>query len=290
MKRVFLLFLCLVLSCSLTGCLDKVEAGYVGVKVYLLGSSKGVDSEVLTPGRYWIGINEELYLFPTFQQTVLWSEASEGGAFYFQTKEGMISRVDVSMSYTVVPEKTHILFQTYRKGIDEITNVYLRNIVRDTINQVSSRMTVEEVYGERKSELQEKVINIVREKMEPLGIKIDFIAFVDGIRPPKSVTDAIDAKVAAKQRAQQRENEIQEAEAQAKKKEALALGEANAKIQEAKGRAEAIRIEAEAQAAANKALASSVNDVLIRYEQMKKWDGVLPKVDGNTTPIIDLRN
>lgn len=47
----------------------KVEAGYVGVRVNLLGGNKGVDSEVLGVGRYWIGWNQELYLFPTFQQT-----------------------------------------------------------------------------------------------------------------------------------------------------------------------------------------------------------------------------
>ena len=49
----------------------KVEAGYVGVRVNLLGGNKGVDSEVLGVGRYWIGWNQELYLFPTFQQTYI---------------------------------------------------------------------------------------------------------------------------------------------------------------------------------------------------------------------------
>lgn len=49
------------------GC-SKVPAGEVGVKVYLLGTDKGVDHEVLGPGRYWIGINQDLYLFPIFTQ------------------------------------------------------------------------------------------------------------------------------------------------------------------------------------------------------------------------------
>lgn len=268
----------------------KVEAGYVGVKVYLLGTNKGVDSEILTPGYYMIGFNEELYLFPTFQQTVLWSDTDdEKQAFSFQSKEGMVSNVDVSVSYTVNEEKVHILFQTYRKGLDEITQQYVYNFIRDSLNQVASKMTVEEAYGERRQELQECVMKLVREKMEPLGINIDFIAFVGGIRPPESVVRAIDAKVAAKQLAQQRENEIQEAEAQAKKQEALALGNSNARIQEAKGRAEAIRIEAEAQAEANKALSNSLTENLIQYEQIKRWNGILPQVNGAATPFIDLR-
>ena len=51
-----------------TGCLRKVPAGNVGIKVYLLGGEKGVDAEQKGPGRYWIGWNEDLYLFPTYKQ------------------------------------------------------------------------------------------------------------------------------------------------------------------------------------------------------------------------------
>ena len=53
-------------SCS------KVPAGQVGIKFYLLGGEKGVDTEELGPGRYWIGVNEELYLFPTYTQNYTW--------------------------------------------------------------------------------------------------------------------------------------------------------------------------------------------------------------------------
>ena len=47
----------------LTAC-SKVPAGHEGVIVHLLGTSKGVDTEVKGPGRYWIGWNDELYIFP----------------------------------------------------------------------------------------------------------------------------------------------------------------------------------------------------------------------------------
>lgn len=291
MKNKFLVATLIFIGMMSAGCdFAKVEAGNVGVKVYLLGTSKGVDSEVLTPGRYWIGFNEDLYLFPVFQQTVLWSDdGNKSDAFSFQTKEGMVSRVDVSVSYTVNKDKVHILFQKYRKGIEEITDIYLRNVIRDAIAQVASQMTVEEAYGERKQELQDSVVEIVRGKMQEIGINIDYIAFVGGVRPPDSVINAINAKVAAKQRAQQRENEIKEAEAQAKKQEALAKGEANARIQEARGRAEAIQIEAEAQARANQLISQSVTETLIQYRRTEKWDGKLPTVTGNNQPLIDMR-
>ena len=82
---------------------------------------------------------------------------------------------------------------------------------------------------------------------------------------------AIDAKVEATQRAQQRENELREAEAQAKKTEALATGKANAQIQEARGKAESIRIEAEAKAEANRKIAESIKNDLIKYDLTEKY-------------------
>ncbi len=66
MKRnwMMLLMLC-VIALNFSAC-DRVPAGNVGVKVYLLGSDKGVDHEVLGTGRYFIGINEELYISHIF--------------------------------------------------------------------------------------------------------------------------------------------------------------------------------------------------------------------------------
>lgn len=266
----------------------KINAGFVGVKVYLLGSNKGVDNEVVGPGRYFLGINEELYLFPTFQQTIAWKGDD---AFTFQTSEGMMSTADMSLSFTLEKDKISTLFQTYRRGIDEVSDVYMKNIIRDSVNQIASEFTVEEICGEEKQKFQDKILKDVRNKMAPIGIKVDYIAFIGGIRPPESVVRAIDAKVEATQRAQQRENELREAEAQAKKLEAIAAGEANARIQEARGRAESIRIEAEAKAEANKKIAESIKRDLIDYNATEKWDGKLPQVTSgnNMLPIINIQ-
>ena len=51
-----------ILIGGIYGCTScrKVPAGYVGVKVYLLGGAKGVDSEKLGVGRHFIGFNEAI--------------------------------------------------------------------------------------------------------------------------------------------------------------------------------------------------------------------------------------
>ena len=168
---IFLLLLTVLVGCS------KVPAGNVGIKFYLLGGDKGVDSEELSPGRYWIGWNEELYLFPTFQQNKVWtdnvtedSNTKEG--FTFQTSEGMEVGADVGIAYLVNPSMVNELFVRYRKGIDEITNVHTRNIVRDAFNSVASKFPVEKVYGTGKAELLSLVEDVVRSRLEPIGINV----------------------------------------------------------------------------------------------------------------------
>ena len=230
MKRLFSLLALLILCVfCIAGC-SKVEAGYVGVKVNLLGGDKGVDSEVLGVGRYWIGWNEELYLFPTFQQTVAWQgDKGVNGAFQFQSKEGLPLSADVSMSFTVNPEMVFVLFQKYRKGIDEITNVYLYNMVRDSMVQVASGRPAENLYGEGKNLFVAEVNRLVRERMKPVGINIDYIAIVGNVWLPQNVKAAIDEKVKAGQLAAQRETEVATARAEADKAVATAEGEARSK-------------------------------------------------------------
>jgi len=277
---VAFLFGFIILS-GMTAC-SKVPAGNVGIKVYLLGGDKGVDSEELGPGRYWIGVNEDLFIFPTFTQNYVWTQsATEGSptdeALSFQTIEGLSVSADVGISYHIDPTKVSAVFQKYRKGVDEITSIYLRNMVRDALVKSGSTRPIESVYGSGKSDLLADVENIVKEQCGSLGIIVEKISFVGDFRLPKQVTDAINAKIEATQKAQQRQNEVAEAEAAANKIRA-----------EAKGTADAILTKAEAQSKANKILAESITPQLVQYETIKTWNGVLPTVTGGATPLINL--
>ncbi|HGW5898116.1 TPA: SPFH domain-containing protein, partial [Pseudomonas aeruginosa] len=103
----------LCLLAVLAGC-SKVPAGNVGVIVNLYGSEKGVETREVGTGRYWVGVNEELYLFPTFTQTETWGGEE---AISFQTVEGMKVGGAVGITYSVSPDKVTTLFQKYRAGI-----------------------------------------------------------------------------------------------------------------------------------------------------------------------------
>ena len=279
LKSLTVFFAVVILSaCS------KVPAGNVGIKFYLLGGDKGVDYEELGPGRYWIGVNEELYLFPTFTQNYVWTagetEGSEGDeSFTFQDNQGLSLNADIGITYSIDPQQVDRIFQTYKRGIDEITDVFLRNMVRDALVSIASQYDVEYLYGKGRASVLDEVSAKVKASVEPLGIMIDKIYWVGGIRLPKVVKEAIDNKIRATQIAQQRENELREAEAAAKKK-----------VAEAQGQAESIALRAKAEAEANLIVARSLTPELVEYEKVKKWDGKQPNVVGASGVIMQMGN
>lgn len=283
--RKFRVIVALLLVATLAAC-TKVPAGNVGIKVYLLGGSKGVDIEENGPGRHWVGINEEMYLFPTFTQNYTWAKDCQEGdctneELGFQTVEGLAVTADVGISYHIVPDKAPLIFQKYRKGVDEITDIYLRNMVRDSLVKNASSMPVESVYGVGKTKLIESVQKDVAKQVESIGIIIEKVYWIGELRLPASVVKAIDAKIQMTQEAQRAQNQVAKAEA-----------EARVKVANAEGAAESLRIISEAQANAIrvKAAAITANPEIVQMTAVEKWDGKLPTTNaGGAVPFIQIK-
>jgi len=281
-KRLFLVTLA-VASLGLTAC-SKVPAGNVGIKVHLLGGDKGVDTQELSPGRYWIGMNEDLFTFPTFTQNYVWTkDVTEGSptdeAITFQTKEGLSANADIGISYHIQPEKASLLFQKYRKGIHEITHVYIRNMVRDALNIEASTQLIESVYGSGKADLITNAEKRIQRELLETGIVLEHLYWVGEIRLPLSVVQSLTNKVNASQISQQKQQEIEQAKADALKAQAVAEGEANAKLTLARADAEAIHLRGEA---------IKNNPSVVELNAIEKWDGHLPQITSGATPFVNL--
>lgn len=258
---------------SLQGC-SKVPAGYRGVIVNLYGSDKGVAEQSVGVGRYYLGWNSELYLFPTFLQNYSWKSEQ---AITMQTSEGLSIKTDAGITYSIEPTNVVKVFTKYRMGIDEITNTFLHNMVRDAMNEVSSTMTVEQIYGSQKEIFIDKVNQIVKKAASQNGIDVDKIYLVGSFELPSTVVSSINSKIQASQNAIKVENEV-----------ATSRAEAEKTIVEAEARAKRVLIEAEAQAKANKILAESLNAEFVQYQAILKWNGQLPQMTGSTVPFINI--
>lgn len=283
--KATLIKILLALSIVLMAACSKVPAGTVGVKFNLYGGDKGVQTHELPPGRYWIGWNEELYTFPTFTQTYVWTAGNEDNShgdesLTFQTIEGLSVNADVGITYHIDPTKVTMLFQTYRKGIDEITHLYLRNMVRDALVTEASTIGIEAVYGKGKADLVTKVQTEVQREMGSKGIIIEKVYWIGNLRLPANVVKAINAKIQATQMAQQRENEVAQATAEAQKEVAVATGQAQAKLLVAQAEAKAITLLGEA---------AKNSSGAVQLKWIEKWNGATPMYQmGAATPLIQI--
>lgn len=254
-------------------CFKMITPGYVGVVVDMLGDYKGVQPKELHVGAHWIAPWKSVYQFPIFEQNHTW-EDHEG--FNFQTTEGMAVSADVGITYHLRPDCIPAIFQRYRRGMDEITHVFIRNYIRDAINKSASNTSIECLYSGKES-FFEDVEAHVRNDLAPIGIDITRIYLIGRFHFPDNVIAALNAKIEASQRAQQRENELREAEAEAKKQ-----------IAKAEGQAKCLILKANSEAQANALLSHSITDELIRYQAIQKWNGELPTVTSGATPFIKL--
>lgn len=269
--------LCLAGLLALAGC-EKVPPGYVGIMVNTLGTDKGVEKDVLDVGRYYTGWGKELYTFPVFQQTYNWT-AENHEAITFQSSDGVVISGDFAITYQIDPKRVPIVFQTYRRGVDEITNGPLRNAVRDALQKYSSSMTSEQVYASKKTELLNDVTNSVKNQVGPLGIEIDSISAISNFTLPDAIVTSINNKIIANQNAEAKRNEVATEQAQQDINRVKAEGQAAADVARANGTAQA-----------NKIVAQSLTPELVQYDLIQKWDGVMPQVTsgGGISTLINI--
>lgn len=254
-------------------CLVRINPGEIGVIVNLLGDDRGVEQKEATIGIHFIAPWKTVYKFPTFEQNHQWTESD---SFVFQTSEGLSVQSDIGISYHLNPEKIYLLFAKYRRGMDEITHLFIRNNLRDAINRHASKMKIEELIGPKKEEFFTNIHDSLKKELDDLGFVITHVYIIGQFTVPDNVKEALNAKIAATQKAQQRENELRETEAKAKML-----------VAESEGISKSILIKARAEADANNLISKSLNKDLLQWNSINKWDGKLPyAMSGNGTPFI----
>ncbi|KMN11946.1 transposase [Pseudomonas weihenstephanensis] len=271
-KIVAIAALCML---ALTAGCSKVPNGFVGVKVNMLGSDKGVQADAVGPGRYWLTPNEEIFQFPTFTQNF------NLGVVTFQTQDGLKVSAPVGVSLYAKPDSAPILFKTFRKGMNEIVEINAAQVIRNQFNTQASLVKVDAVYGKGKADFLKGVETSVREHFERYGIVVDSLYLTGDIVLPPTVTAALNAKVESTQKAEQRANEVAQTIAEADKAREQAKGEADAITTRAIAEAESLNIRGEAM---------RKNPGVVELNAIEKWNGVLPvyMTSGTSTPFISV--
>jgi regulator of protease activity HflC (stomatin/prohibitin superfamily) len=257
-----------------------VNPGYVGIVIHRAGG--GVDKTPLGPGLHFrnpltTGIEE----YPVFMQTLVLAKNSNEGSrnndeINVNSKEGQPISLDVSMSFELDPDKAPGLYSTFRRDIEAIQHGYVKQAMRQALQEVVGNEEIAAVIGPKKAEAVNQTQTLLSQRLAQYGIVVKQFT-INELRAPAAVIEAINQKNVMQQQSLTAQNELQKNTFQAQGDSIKAAGQAKA-----------ILSLAESQAKANELLSRSITPNLVQYEMAKKWDGKMPQVSGASMPMLQL--
>jgi regulator of protease activity HflC (stomatin/prohibitin superfamily) len=257
-----------------------VNPGYVGIVIHRAGG--GVDKVPLGPGLHLknpltTGIEE----YPVFMQTLILARASTEGSptneeINVNSKEGQPISLDVSMSFELDADKAPELYTTFRRDITSIQHGYVKQSIRQALQEVIGNEEIAAVIGPKKADAVNQTQQLLAQRLAQYGLVVKQFT-INELRAPPAVIEAINQKNVMQQQALTAQNELQKNTFQAQGDSIKAAGQAKA-----------ILSLAESQAKANDLLSRSITPTLVQYEMAKRWDGKMPQVASSAMPLLQI--
>ena len=297
---VLALFMILGLA-GVAMCIEKVPAGYAGI-VYSMAN--GVTGETLGQGWHIVAPTKKIELYSIgIEQSYVTvddkGDSKKDESFDTPTADGKSLNCDLEFSYRFDVDKLGYVFTQFKgQSGKEVKDTFIKPKMKAWTQEVTAKYPVTDVFGDKRQELNEALDVYLKDKFEPYGIIIDTVNFTR-IDTDSETKAAIQKKVNAQQELELANIEAQTAKVQAQKDKEVALiaaereketAQINAekkKIQ-AQAEAEAQLIAAEAEAEANRKISESLTSALLDKIKYEKWNGNVPTVQGNATPIISI--
>lgn len=294
-------------------CSTYIPAGYAGVVYNMNG---GVAGEILDQGFHLVSPTKKVTNYSVgIEQSYLTADSKgdskDDESFKTPTSDGKMVTVNLEFSYKFDRDRLADVFIEFKgKDGEKVKNDFIKPKVIAWTQEVTARYPVTDVFGDKRTEINNALDVYLKEKFDKYGIIIDTVNFTDFAVDAKT-EEAIQKKVDAQQNqelaktqaetarieaeSQKRVAEIEAekqkavAEVEAEKNKIAAQGAADAAKIKADSDAEVMRIKAEAEAAANAKIAASLTPELLEQIKIEKWNGSVPTVTGDgAVPIMNL--
>jgi regulator of protease activity HflC (stomatin/prohibitin superfamily) len=269
----------LVLILGLT-CTATVQTGYTGI--------------VTTFGRVEdVTLEAGLHFKSPFQRIISMDNREQKSTFTTEAFSSDIQQVNITGSINYAINKSTAMNLFKEVGTDYFNKLIYPRMLEIT-KGVFSKYTAENLVANRQR-LSEAIREGLHQELEIYGINVISVS-IENLDFTNAFTDAVEAKQVAAQKKLQAEIEqsqmTMETQQQAERKRINAEAEASVAKINADAEAYALKVRSEAEAEANRKIAESLTDPLIRFNEVKAWDGRLPTYMGGsgsaTLPILNL--
>jgi len=140
------------------------------------------------------------------------------------TKEGLKVTLDLSVLYHLKEDYASDVY----KGLGvEYPEKIIRPEVRNAIREVIALYEAKDIYSEKRQEAADKILEKLKNDIEPRGVVIETVLLRNVILPPL-LTNAIEEKLTAEQEAQKYDFVLQREEKEAERKRIEAEGQRDA--------------------------------------------------------------
>ena len=252
-----------ILIVSVT-CTATVETGYTGI-VTTFGKVEDITLEA------------GLHFKSPFQRIIAMDNREQKTSFNTEAFSSDIQQVNITGSINYAINKATAMNLFKEVGTDYFNKLVYPRMLEIT-KGVFSKYSAENLVANREK-LSQDIRDGLFEELKDYGINVISLS-IENLDFTDAFTDAVEAKQVAAQRKLQAEIEqaqmTMETQQQAERRRIDAEAAANVAKINADADAYATKVRSEAEAEANKKIAESLTDNLIRFNEIKNWDGKLP--------------
>lgn len=182
----------------------------------------------------------------------------------------------IAVNYHVSKSSSADIYKEVGLGFED---VLVTPAINEVLKAVTANYTAQQLVSSRGdvSLLLDENLNT---KLNEYGIMVDDLNIINWDFSEEYI-QAIEAKQVAEQNLIKTRTEQEQALV-------IANTEAQKQVIAAQAEADKIKLLADATASSNTTIASSLTDILIRYETLQKWDGQLPKVTNGSNTLVDI--
>jgi regulator of protease activity HflC (stomatin/prohibitin superfamily) len=232
-----------------------IDAGEVGV---VFNVFSGTRRGSLGPGLHFVApyinqvfrysIREQIYTMTTNP------DVGESDSLWSPTIEGLEVGVDSSTRYRIDPAKADLVHNQYR---NDYVTILIRPTIRSIVRLTVSQNTVTDVYGPKRSDIQQQITDAIRERFEGSGFQL--LSFdIRNVSFTDEYARSIEQKQIAQQESERMRFLLEKEQQEAERIKIQAEGVKQAAITQAQGEAESLRL-------INEQIAENEKLLLYRY-------------------------